>query len=110
MLQLLIRRNFRDGDRRKICEKAAGESRRWSGGGREKVNLIEYNTRKGFAGGEEGNERRGELLAAAEKAVFGLAGLMYSRRYTATNDDVSLPLRKRSSGLRAAPRSAFCQD
>lgn len=65
------------------------------------MNLIEYDDkeRSSFRG-EEGNERRGELLAATEKAAFGLAGLTYSRRYTATNDDVSLPLRKRSSGRR----------
>jgi len=70
---------------------------------REKVNLIEYDNKERSLL-EVKRERRRELLAATEKAVFGLAGLTYSRRYTATNDDVSLPLRKRSSGRLAA----FC--
>lgn len=49
---------------------------------------------------------------AAEKAVFGLAGLTHCRRYTATNDDVSLPLRKRSSAgaTTVAARSAFSAE
>jgi len=57
----------------------------------------------------ERERERGER--APEKAAFGLAGLTYSRRYTATNDDVSPLLRKRSNaGTAGAPYSAFCQD
>lgn len=82
-----------------------------TGHGREKVNLIEYNDEERSLsevkrGTREKERGRG---AAAEKAAFGLAGLTHSRRYTATNDDVSLLLRKRSSAeATAVPRSAFC--
>lgn len=94
----------------RIGEKTAGESRRWSGGDREKVNLIGYNNKERSllevkrGRGGRGNERRGELLAAAEKAVFGLAGLTYSRRYTAT----MMFLYRYVNAAAAVPRSAFC--
>lgn len=53
--------------------------------------------REGEREGEKKRKRREERLTAAEKAAFGLAGLTHFQRYTATNDDVSLPLRKRNS-------------
>lgn len=82
-----------------------------TGHGREKVNLIEYNDEeRSLPEVKRGTrERKREGGAAAEKAAFGLAGLTHSRRYTATNDDVSLPLRKRSRAeATAASHSAFC--
>jgi len=83
------------------------------------LNLIEHNDEgKEFARDEkrdegEGERERGGLgeERAPEKAAFGLAGLTYSRRYTATNDDVSPLLRKRSSaGTAGAPHSGFYQS
>lgn len=108
MHQVLIRKNFLGRSAEKVTKKrrervGVGTVRQQQKRGREKVNLIE-NDNKERSLLEVKRERRRELLAATEKAVFGLAGLTYSRRYTATNDDVSLPLRKRSSGRLAV----FC--
>lgn len=73
------------------------------------MNLIEYDNKERslpeVKRETRGEERRAPRRDGRRKPAFGLAGLTYSRRYTATNDDVSLPLRKRSDGRR---RAAFC--
>lgn len=56
------------------------------------MNLIEYgDEERSSPEVVEVKRATGEAReeSAAEKAAFGLAGLTHSRRYTATNDDVS---------------------
>lgn len=74
--------------RKRERERAEPQRRQRSRRGGEKVNLIEYGdeersslevveVKRATREEEEGEE------SAAEKAAFGLAGLMHSQRYTA---------------------------